>query len=120
MLRVDQVIELDRNIPMTAAIPEIERNHEAIAMLCRKYGVAKLELFGSAVVGPFDPENSDFDFIVEYRGDADLGAWLSNFLALREDLKNVLGRSVDLVMAGARKNSRFWQEVDKSRVVIYE
>ena len=36
-----------------------------IAALCERYGVAHLELFGSATGPDFKPENSDYDFLVE-------------------------------------------------------
>ena len=32
--------------------------------LCRRYGVARLELFGSAAGDAFDPQRSDLDFLV--------------------------------------------------------
>jgi len=34
--------------------------------LCRRYGVRKLELFGSATDGAFDPRTSDLDFLVDF------------------------------------------------------
>jgi hypothetical protein len=37
----------------------------AITALCERYGVAHLELFGSATSTEFNPETSDFDFLVE-------------------------------------------------------
>ena len=42
-----------------------------IIELCRKFGVAKLEVFGSANTPEFDPERSDFDFILELESDGD-------------------------------------------------
>ncbi len=37
----------------------------SIAALCERFGVAQLELFGSATGPDFKPEASDFDFLVE-------------------------------------------------------
>ena len=37
--------------------------------LCRRFGVARLELFGSAASGAFDPQRSDLDFLVEFDAD---------------------------------------------------
>jgi hypothetical protein len=34
----------------------VERNLPAIAELCRRFGVRRLDLFGSAAIGRFDPE----------------------------------------------------------------
>jgi predicted nucleotidyltransferase len=35
-----------------------------IAVLCERHGVAYLELFGSATGSDFNPDSSDFDFLV--------------------------------------------------------
>ena len=42
-------------------IPIVTNNRQAIADLCRTYGVYKLDLFGSATTGAFDPQTSDLD-----------------------------------------------------------
>ena len=78
-------------------IPLIEQHREAIIALYREFGVARLELFGSAVTDAFDPDRSDVDFIVEYPPDYEFGPWLSRFQELEESLARVLGRDVDLV-----------------------
>ena len=49
--------------------PLIEQHLDAIRALCREYGVARLEVFGSAATGAFDPDRSAVDFIVEYPAD---------------------------------------------------
>ena len=36
-----------------------------IAALCEQYGMAHLELFGSATGPEFNPESSDIDFLVD-------------------------------------------------------
>ncbi len=43
----------------------IEDNREAIAELCRQFGVRRLAVFGSAAKGTFDPATSDVDFLVD-------------------------------------------------------
>ena len=40
-------------------------DQDAIGELCRRYGVRRLVLFGSAVTDRFDPSRSDVDFLVE-------------------------------------------------------
>jgi predicted nucleotidyltransferase len=84
---------------------EIAAKREAIAELCRRYGVARLEIFGSAARGvDFEPLASDVDFLVTFvpRARADLAV----FLDLREALEALLGRSVDLVERPAVEASR--------------
>jgi hypothetical protein len=77
---------------------------EAIAALCRRYGVARLEVFGSAARGgDFDPARSDADFLVEF---AEPSTSLTAFLDFKEALEALLGRPVDLVERSAVEASR--------------
>ena len=81
--------------------PLIEQHRAAIRALCEEYGVTRLELFGSAATDAFDPNQSDIDFIVEYPPDYEFGHWLTRYFEFKDRLEALLGRSVDLVMAGA-------------------
>ena len=42
----------------------IEQHRKALLELCRKYGVRRLDLIGSALRMDFDPSRSDLDFVV--------------------------------------------------------
>src|SRR5207248_3158704 len=44
----------------------LEKNKGKLAEVCRRFGVRRLEVFGSAVREDFDPAKSDFDFIVSF------------------------------------------------------
>ncbi len=92
---------------------------DAIRDLCREFGVTRLELFGSAATGDFDPERSDIDFIVEYPPDYEFGPWLTRHFAFQERLQTLLGRSVDLIMASALRSPRFIESVNESRRLLY-
>ena len=39
---------------------------DAIASLCRAYGVKRLHVFGSAATGSFEPGRSDVDLLVDF------------------------------------------------------
>ncbi len=60
----------------------------------RSFGVRSLDLFGSVARGDANPE-SDVDLLVEF----DEVPGLFGYLRLRDRLQEILGRSVDLVMA---------------------
>lgn len=92
---------------------------DAIEALCREYGIVRLELFGSAATGEFDPEHSDVDFIVEYPPDYEFGPWLTRYFEFKERLEALLERSVDLVMVGAMRNPYFIQSANESRQLLY-
>lgn len=80
---------------VTAMQADIVDKLDAIADICRRHGVARLELFGSAARGDFDPARSDADFLVTFRPAVrnDIGA-LDD---LKKALEELLGRPVDLV-----------------------
>ena len=61
-----------------------------IAELCRKHRIARLELFGSAARGDFDPQTGDLDFFVtlEHLG------WKGSFdryISFKFDLEELFG-----------------------------
>jgi predicted nucleotidyltransferase len=85
---------------------EISRYRSKIDALCRRYDVARLEIFGSAARGvDFDPARSDADFLVEFAPGSRLSP-LRQFFDLAADLEALLGRRVDLVERGAVETSR--------------
>jgi predicted nucleotidyltransferase len=86
-------------------LADIVEKRDALGALCRRYGVARLEVFGSAARGTgFDPDRSDADFLVTFnpatRND------LAAFADLKDALENLLGRPVDLVEREAVEGSR--------------
>jgi len=97
----------------------IAEHLEAIRALCREYGVARLEVFGSVCTPRFDPERSDIDFLVAYPDDYDFGPWATHFLEFQERLEDVLGFWVDLVMTRAIRKKYFLQAVNESRELVF-
>jgi uncharacterized protein len=61
---------------------------------CRRYHVAKLELFGSHAKGTARPD-SDVDLLVTFEPGKTPGF---AFVALAEELESLFGRSVDLLV----------------------
>jgi predicted nucleotidyltransferase len=100
-------------------IPEIEQHRDEIIAICEEYGLARLELFGSAATGEFDPQSSDVDFLVEYPEGFDFGPWGSRETELRERLEHLLGRNVDLVSLRWVKNPYFKRSIEETRLPIY-
>ncbi|MCO5223206.1 MAG: nucleotidyltransferase domain-containing protein [Thermomicrobiales bacterium] len=95
--------------------PIIEAKKLEIIALCHRYGVSRLDLFGSATRSDWDPERSDFDFIVEFH---DYGPGIARrFVGFGDDLERLLGRKVDLVSEGAMR-PRFRRSADRSREVV--
>lgn len=88
-----------------------------IAELCRRYGVRRLELFGSATTDAFDPRTSDFDFLLEFN--ANPSNLFARYFGLKESLEALYGREVDLVMVGAMNNPFFIDSANKTRQLVY-
>lgn len=99
--------------------PLIEEKRDVLGELCRRYGVARLEVFGSAASDTFDPESSDVDFLVEFRPGVDLGPWLARYFDLQRELEGLLGLKTDLVMLSALRNPYFIREVSRTRKLLY-
>jgi len=104
---------------MSAALAmEVESRRGEIAEICARLGVRRLELFGSAASGAFDPQRSDFDFLVEF-APLDRVTPFEQYFGLKEQLELLLARPVDLVMAGASANPYFLESVNASRRLLY-
>jgi predicted nucleotidyltransferase len=99
--------------------PFIQQHQSAIAELCRRYRVQRLEVFGSAARGnDFSLETSDADFSVEFSPSAD-SPTLKAFFGLQADLSQILGRTVDLAEFSVLRNPYVQASVNRSREVVY-
>jgi uncharacterized protein len=95
----------------------LDLDEETIAALCRRFGVRRLSVFGSAATEAFDPERSDVDFLVEFDPDAD--GLFDAYFGLKEELERLVGRPVDLVMPKSLENPYFAASVERSRRDVY-
>ncbi len=95
----------------------IEENFDAIARLCRRYGVHSLEVFGSILRDDFDAARSDVDVLVEF--EPQVTGSFSNFLDLKESLERLFGRPVDLVELRAIRNRRLRYYIETSKAPVY-
>ena len=89
-----------------------------IAELCARFGVGKLDVFGSATEGTWVPGKSDIDFLVTF--DDRSAGYARRWLTLESELSALLGTAVDLVIDDAIRNPYFRRAVDRQRVSIYE
>ena len=95
---------------------QIEGKAADIQRLCETCSVLRLEVFGSATQGRFDPDRSDLDFLVCFRQGS---TGLDNYLCLAEGLERLLGRPVDLVIERSIRNPYFRKTVDGTRTLVY-
>ncbi len=98
--------------------PAIAQHQAEIAAICRRFGIRRLDVFGSAARGQdFDASRSDADFLVEFAPDAPPG--LSGFFGAKQALEQVLGRGVDLVEQGAVRNPYVLSQIEHQRQNVY-
>jgi hypothetical protein len=78
---------------MAMTLEEIRALARRLAVLCEKYGIEELSVFGSVARGDARPD-SDVDLLYVRVPGNDLGM---SYFAFQEELEEVLGRPVDLV-----------------------
>ncbi len=91
---------------------------DAVKNLCKRYNVSSLYLFGSATDKNRFNDNSDIDFLVSFNP-IDLSDYFTNYLSLKEELKQVLKRDVDLVEVQTLKNPILIHSINKNKELIY-
>ena len=89
-------------------VPELQRRTtagphlaERVAELCRRWGIVRLELFGSALRDDFG-RDSDIDLLYTAADDVH---WGFEFVALCEEFEALFGRPVDLISRRAVEQS---------------
>ena len=78
-------------------VPSLDVDLERIAEICRRYGVARLEVFGSVNRGE-QRRDSDVDLLYDLAPGARLGWEIED---LTDDLAAAVGRPLDLVSRNA-------------------
>src|SRR3990167_7631089 len=89
-----------------------------LAEICKKHGVRRLALFGSAASDSFDPASSDLDFLVEFQP-LSPAQHADHYFGLQEDLERLFGVPVELVEPGPIRNPYFRQAIEETQVLVY-
>ena len=74
-------------------VDDLQVDRDELAEVCERYGVERLEVFGSFTRGEAEAE-SDLDVLVSFRPGARVGL---EFVALQQELEELFGRPVDLL-----------------------
>lgn len=93
---------------LTAVAPD------ALPALCRRFHVRRLDLFGLAVDGRFDPRRSDLDFLVAFEDLPD-PVYAASYFGLRAALAELFGREVDLITEHSLENPYLRHRVEMQR-----
>lgn len=95
----------------------IAQARDALAALCRRHHIERLEVFGSAARGDDFKPQSDADLLVAFEPGYRVG--LDEWDAARRDFEALLGRRVDLVQAGAVRNPFVLRQIEQERELLY-
>jgi hypothetical protein len=97
----------------------IRKNLNQISKLCEEHQVDSFALFGSATRGDFN-NSSDIDFLVRFSSTIELFDYADHYFKFLENLAKLFNRPVDLVSEKSLKNPILIQEIDKSKISLYE
>ncbi|SDA83048.1 Predicted nucleotidyltransferase [Algoriphagus alkaliphilus] len=92
------------------ALPDLRK-------ICSRYHVERLDLFGSALKGPFS-KKSDIDFLVKFTP-VPLEDYFENFINFKISLEKLLGRKVDLIEKQTLKNSYLIESIENDHLKVY-
>ena len=91
---------------------------DAIRQSCKNHNVVRLDIFGSALREDFEPDRSDIDFLVDF-GPMSPFDKPDAYFGLLNELRNILGTEVDLVMVGALKNRYIRDDINRTKQQLY-
>jgi len=88
----------------------------SIAEFCKHWKVKEFSIFGSILRKDYGPD-SDVDVLLSFQEDVPWG--LFEFVDMKEELKKIFGREVDIVEKEGIRNPFRRHEILRSREVIY-
>lgn len=104
---------------MTDSSADLAIDAAALAEICRKYGVVRLDLFGSSARGEFEPASSDVDLLVELPA-LPPGDYADAYFGLLSELEAMFARRVDLLTYAAPANPHLRRRVEAERRSLFK
>jgi uncharacterized protein len=96
----------------------LKENREALSVLCARYEVLRLSLFGSVTDDRFDAE-SDVNVLVDFKPMTPV-AHADSYFSLLADLEVLFKRPIDLIESKPITNPYFRESIEQTRVLVYE
>jgi predicted nucleotidyltransferase len=96
----------------------IQNKRDAIVELCEKYGVVRLDVFGSVLRDDFCTARSDIDLLVDFSGREPYACWRKSTSICSTAWRGCSAK-VDLVMAGAVKNPYIAADIEETKQLLY-
>jgi uncharacterized protein len=98
-------------------VGQIDIPMDQVEAFCRRWKIQELSIFGSALREDFRPD-SDVDVLVAFERDHDWS--LFDLVDMKDELRSMLGRKVDLLTRGGLRNPFRRHEILRTRQVIYD
>jgi len=91
-------------------------NYNDVEILCKKYSIQELSIFGSSIRGDFT-KNSDVDILVSFNENSKIT--LFDIIELENEFACLFERDVDIVEKESLKNPIRKEKILSSREIIY-
>ena len=95
----------------------IASKKKEIQLLCEKYEIKTMYVFGSACTGHFD-ESSDVDILISFKN-IPFDRYTDNYFELHYQLEELLGRKVDLITENSLSNPFFIESIEETKQLLY-
>ncbi|MAC95712.1 MAG: nucleotidyltransferase [Flavobacteriales bacterium] len=90
---------------------------EDLKILCQKYDVKTMHVFGSASTDKFNSE-SDVDILIAFK-DISIEQYTDNYFNLHDDLEKLFERKIDLLTENSLSNPYFIESVEETKQLLY-
>jgi predicted nucleotidyltransferase len=94
----------------------ISLDYKDIVLLCEKYGINELSIFGSSIRDDFT-QNSDVDILVSFGNKSEIT--LFDIMDLEREFSQLLKKEVDIVEKESLKNPIRKNKILSTREIIY-
>lgn len=96
--------------------PNLDIRMDRIESFCKRWKIVELSLFGS-VIGRNFRSDSDVDVLLSFADDARWDPF--DLVEMREELKDIFGREIDLVEKGTIRNPFRRHSIMTTKEVLY-
>lgn len=95
----------------------IDQHISDLKILCDKYYVSELYVFGSVANGKVT-DKSDIDLLVRF-SDVDPLEYYDNYMDFKESLSALFARDIDLIEMQTIKNPILKRSIDRNKIILY-
>jgi len=95
----------------------IEDNLSSLSLLCSKYDIKTMYVFGSVCTDKFNLK-SDIDILISFK-DISIEKYTNNYFSLHSDLEKLFNRKIDLITENSLSNPYFIESIEETKQLLY-